>query len=82
MIRNSIVLIALTASAMMADSPFPHASQGLSFQAQQSTHGDADYEIGLRALDARQWDQAVASFDASVSHKGPAADGATKLAAG
>jgi HEAT repeat protein len=78
MIRNTVVFIALAASAM-AVGPIPQdwsASSALSFQAHQSSHGDSDYESGLRALDARQWDQAIISFDSSVSHKGPAADGA------
>jgi HEAT repeat protein len=37
---------------------------------------DADYQKGLAALDARQWDQAIAAFDASAGHKGPGGDGA------
>lgn len=37
---------------------------------------DADYQKGIASLDARQWDQAIAAFDASAAHKGPNADGA------
>jgi HEAT repeat protein len=37
---------------------------------------DTDYQKGLAALDARQWDQAIAAFDASAGHKGAAGDGA------
>src|SRR5919201_964899 len=73
MIRNTIVFLALATATMAQDwSALP----ALRFQAQQSGRGDSDYQAGLRALDARQWDQAVASFDASANHKGPAGDGA------
>ncbi len=37
---------------------------------------DADYQRGISALDARQWDQAIAAFDTSAGHKGSNADGA------
>jgi hypothetical protein len=37
---------------------------------------DADYRKGIAALDARQWDQAIAAFDASAGHQGSSADGA------
>ncbi|HEY6989125.1 MAG TPA: HEAT repeat domain-containing protein [Bryobacteraceae bacterium] len=37
---------------------------------------DADYQKGVAALDSRQWDQAIAAFDASAGHKGSNADGA------
>ncbi|MGA2183326.1 MAG: HEAT repeat domain-containing protein [Bryobacteraceae bacterium] len=73
MIRTTI-LILVSAGALMAQSssgPF-----SLSFQAQQGSHEDADYREGRRALDASQWDKAIASFDASASHKGATAAGA------
>src|SRR2546429_6637769 len=74
MIRNSILLIALAVSAVAQDSS---PSQVLSFlQAIPSGRSDSDYESGLRALDARQWAQAIVSFDASVARKGSVADGA------
>ncbi|MEA3158761.1 MAG: hypothetical protein QOD95_309, partial [Gammaproteobacteria bacterium] len=76
MIRNTIVFLALAASSAVAESPIPHDSPALSFQAQESGRGDSDYQAGLRALDARQWDQAIASFEASVDRKGPTADAA------
>ena len=44
--------------------------------AAQSGRQDADYENGMRELDARQWDQAIASFDASARHKSGNADAA------
>lgn len=47
-----------------------------SFQARQTGHEDADYQKGLHALDARQWDEAIEDFDASASRKGPTADAA------
>jgi len=37
---------------------------------------DANYQKGLAALDSRQWDQAIAAFDASAGHKSSNADGA------
>jgi HEAT repeat protein len=37
---------------------------------------DSDYQKGLASLDARQWDQAIAAFDASAGHKGANGDGA------
>jgi HEAT repeat protein len=76
MIRNTIIFLALAAAPASLTAQDWSALPTLSFQAQQSSRGDSDYESGLRALDARQWDQAVVSFNASVSHKGPAADGA------
>jgi HEAT repeat protein len=76
MIRNTIVFLALAASSAAAESPIPHDSPALSFQAQESGRGDSDYQAGLRALDARQWDQAIASFEASADRKGPTADAA------
>src|SRR5581483_11080711 len=47
-----------------------------SFQARQANRDDPDYQSGLRALDARQWDQAISSFDAAASHKGTQVDAA------
>ena len=44
------------------------------FQAAQTA--DTDYQNGQRELDARQWDQAIRSFAAAASHKGPSADAA------
>ncbi len=42
----------------------------------QTGRQDADYEKGLRALDARQWDQAIAAFNECARRKVAMADGA------
>jgi HEAT repeat protein len=78
MIRNTIVSFALAASTIAVASPTQDLSAPapLSFRAQESGRGDSDYRAGLRALDARQWDQAIASFEASADRKGPTADAA------
>ncbi|MGI8962090.1 MAG: HEAT repeat domain-containing protein [Bryobacteraceae bacterium] len=85
MIRNTIVFFALAASSTMAPSSIAAAAPiaqdwpttpAFSFQARESGRGDSDYQAGLRALDARLWDQAIASFEASAGHKGPTADAA------
>jgi HEAT repeat protein len=85
MIRNTIVFFALAASSIgppsfvATGSPMPQdlsAPPALSFQARESGRGDSDYQAGLRALDARQWDQAIASFESSADRKGPTADAA------
>lgn len=69
----TILFLAFSVTAEMQDAPVSFAH---SFQAQQSGREDADYQKGLRALDARQWDEAVGDFDASASHKGRSADAA------
>ena len=43
------------------------AVPAFSFDAQQSGRGDADYQSGLKELDAQQWDQAIASFSISAA---------------
>ena len=70
MIRKGILLLALAGSAL-AQLPSPMAD---SFQARQS--GDPDYQKGLVELDARQWDQAIASFNTAAARKGSSADAA------
>lgn len=69
----TILFIAFSVTAEAQDGPVPFAQ---SFQAHQSGREDADYQKGLRALDARQWEEAAEDFDASASHKGPTADAA------
>src|SRR4051812_47448698 len=79
MIRNSIVILGVAASTIAVASSIPQdlsAPPALSFQARESGRGDSDYQAGLRALDARQWDQAIDSFEASADRKGPTADAA------
>jgi hypothetical protein len=73
MIRIGILLIALAWSAVAQDLS---SVAGLSFQAQQSASEDPDYRKGRQELDARQWDQAIASFDAAAAKKGALAAGA------
>jgi tetratricopeptide (TPR) repeat protein len=67
------LLIAFSITAEIHDGPAQFAQN---FQAQSSARDDADYQKGLRALDARQWDEAVEDFSAAASRKGPAADAA------
>jgi HEAT repeat protein len=74
MIRFHAILILVSAAALMAQNPSGPYSLG--FQAQQGSHEDSDYREGRRALDAGEWDKAIAAFDASASHKGAAAAGA------
>ena len=74
MIFCSFLFITLSLSASSAqDLPSPPA---MTFQSSQASHDDSDYQEGLRSLDARQWDKAIESFDASVSRKGKTADAA------
>jgi HEAT repeat protein len=65
-IRNVILLAAFGGFAFAQTwSPVP----AFGFQAQQAGQGDADYQRGLSQLDARQWEQAIASFVASAAHE-------------
>lgn len=73
MIRDGILFLALAAS-VAAQGWLPSPIE--SFQSSQGARDDSDYESGLRALDARQWDRAIASFDAAASHKKGSADAA------
>lgn len=79
MIHSSLLLIALAAVALAQDSVVPPFAQ--SFQSRESTRAgarvDSDYQKGLQALDAQQWDQAIALFKAAADQaieKGSAAD--------
>lgn len=69
----AIVLMGFSAMLAAQDStaPFTH-----SFQAQQAGRDDADYQKGLSALDAHEWDEAIDDFDSSASRKGSNADAA------
>src|SRR5581483_2720314 len=69
----SILFIALSVSAAAQDWS---GAPALSFQAAQSNRDDSDYQKGLAALDARRWDEAIASFDASASRRSGNADAA------
>jgi tetratricopeptide (TPR) repeat protein len=70
-----IVSVFLLMFSIGAAAPDPQ-SFSQSFQARQAGQGDADYQKGLRALDARQWDDAVDDFATSASHEGANADAA------
>jgi HEAT repeat protein len=82
MIRSTILLIALSAAALAQDWTVPFSQ---SFQSGNSTpkaaraprSDDSDYQKGLQALDAQQWDRAIAAFAAAAqkaAEKGVAAD--------
>src|ERR1700761_8901225 len=71
-----ILAILFMAFSVAAESPNAANAYAQSFQSQQSGRQDADYQKGLGALDARQWDEAVEDFSASASRKGPNADAA------
>ena len=77
MIRNRI----LVAELLLASAAFLPAqnlafSEEQSVQAQEAAKGDPDYERGLSALDARNWEEAISSFRESASHKRGNADAA------
>jgi HEAT repeat protein len=74
MIRKIILFATLAAGSALAQDSSVLLAQ--SFQASQVNRDDADYQKGLRALDARQWDQAISSFTAAASHKGSQVDAA------
>ncbi len=78
MTRECIFLIslAITATACSALAQDPSVLLAQSFQARQANRDDPDYQNGLRALDARQWDQAISSFGAAADHKGSQIDAA------
>jgi outer membrane protein assembly factor BamD (BamD/ComL family) len=40
-----------------------------SFQAREAGKDDEDYQKGLSALDAHEWDDAIAAFGESVAHR-------------
>jgi hypothetical protein len=77
MIRCNIFIAALLVAPV---APLAAQSLGIpeaqSFQAREAGNGDSDYQQGLSALDARNWNRAVAFFNESASHKGSNADAA------
>ncbi len=73
MIRQMILLFA-SGAVLFGQGPLDSAA--FSFQAQQEVREDTDYKSGRSALDAGQWDQAIAFFDASIAHHSAVADGA------
>lgn len=73
MIYTGILLFALAGSPFTQEIS-PPLSQ--SFQARSQIQQDSEYQKGLHALDARQWDEAISAFTASAARKGASADGA------
>lgn len=70
MIRHKILLAAfLVAPAASLMGQSFGVSEAQSFQARQAGDGDPDYQRGLSALDARNWDEAIGFFHESASHK-------------
>lgn len=78
MIFKSISLISLAIAGIAGVALAQDSSAFLaqSVQARQVNRDDPDYQKGLGALDARQWDQAVSAFTAAASHKGSQVDAA------
>lgn len=72
MIRETtIALFMLTRCASAQGLSVPMSE---SFQAGQNS--DPDYQKGITALDAHDWDQAISRFDTVAARKGPGADAA------
>jgi HEAT repeat protein len=72
----------ILAIALVAGRTAPLRAQGTaipearSFQAREAGKNDSDYQKGLDALDAHNWDQAIGLFRQSASRKGSNADAA------
>jgi HEAT repeat protein len=73
MICNCIVFVALAASSCAQVRLAPVME---SFQSPAAAEPDSDYEEGLRELDAREWDEAIHSFDEAANHKKGSVDAA------
>ncbi len=65
MIRKGILFLALAVPAMPQGWQLAPPQEFQSHQAAQ----DVDYQNGLRELDARQWDQAIAAFTSASGNK-------------
>jgi HEAT repeat protein len=76
MIRHYLLLFALTGTLSAQERLDWPSSFAENFQARSEGLKDADYERGKQALDARQWDQAIESFELAASRKGTVADAA------
>lgn len=74
--RNILMAVLLVAPAAPLMAQYGVISEAQSFQAREAGKGDSDYQQGLSALDARNWDRAISFFNESVSHKGSNADAA------
>jgi len=76
-IRFTIVMAAALAPGALALAQIPEGPFAASFQARAAEKAsDRAYEKGQAAIDARQWEQAVAAFSDVVSENGARADGA------
>ncbi len=76
MILSTFFVMGLAASAI-AQGPMNAPASSVEFErAAQDGRQDADYERGMQALDTRQWDQAIASFDACMKRDSNIADAA------
>jgi HEAT repeat protein len=71
--RSVLMLLLAGAPLITAQSFLPEAQ---SAEARAAAKGDPAYQQGLSALDARNWDQAIALFGESAGHKGSNADAA------
>ncbi len=71
MIRRAILLLALALPAVSQELP---GVMALSFQSAQGGREGSAYQKGLQELDAREWDEAISSFDAAAHHNTDAAD--------
>ena len=76
MIRHYALAFALTGILSAQERLDWPSSFTENFQARSEGFKDADYQRGKQALDARQWDQAIQSFELAASHRGAVADAA------
>ena len=75
MIRS--LLLFLTVSGTVAAQGWPPAPGAMSFQSARSVNrDDAEYQNGMRELDQRHWDRAIADFEASASRNRSSSDAA------
>jgi len=74
MIRTILLILASAAVVAAQNDPGPFS---FGFQTVQGSHEDADYRAGRSALDAAQWDKAIADFKASAARRSDLADAAT-----
>jgi len=74
MIWRSFLMLLLAGVPLVMGQSF--LSEAQSAQAREAGKGDPAYQQGLSALDARNWDQAIALFGESAEHKGSNADAA------
>jgi tetratricopeptide (TPR) repeat protein len=69
------IVLAVCLSAPLLAQNFS-AAEAQSFQAREAGKGDEDYQRGLSALDTQEWDDAIAAFNESASHKNNSAPAA------